>query len=43
VANEEHQHVIEFQKMIKVLIGDEDEMLRSGCHEKNEITEASKK
>jgi len=43
VANEERQHVGEFQRLIQILTGDEDEMLRSGAREVNEIAEEAEK
>lgn len=39
VANEEREHVGEFQRLIQILTGDEDEMLRSGAQEVNEMAE----
>jgi rubrerythrin len=43
VANEEREHIGEFQRLIQILTGDEDDMLRSGAEEVDEMAEELKR
>ncbi len=43
VANEEREHIGEFQRLIQILTGDEDDMLRSGVEEVDEMAKELEK
>jgi len=43
VANEEREHIGEFQRLIQIFTGDEDDMLRSGVEEVDEMAKELEK